>query len=106
MWFMLERVEVKKDILAEDKYKYLFSVELVNQLVLEGKPFRDAYVEVGRRIEKGEFEIPEKLSHTHEGSLGNLCNDEVKKRYEALHKVFRDQGALIETKYGDLLKLE
>ena len=103
-WFMLEKVEVKDGILKDDKYKYLFSVEQVNQLVLEGMPFRDAYVEVGRRIEKGEFEIPEKLSHTHEGSLGNLCNDEVKKRYEALHKTFHDQGLLIDKKFKDLLQ--
>ena len=70
--FMLEKIEVKKNILKEEKYQYMFSVELVNQLVLEGMPFRDAYVEVGRRIESGEFKVPVNLEHTHEGSLGNL----------------------------------
>jgi argininosuccinate lyase len=61
---MLEKIEVKDDILKEEKYTYLFSVELVNQLVLEGMPFRDAYAEVGRRIEKGEFEIPSTNPHS------------------------------------------
>ena len=101
--FMLEKIEVKDDILKEEKYTYLFSVELVNQLVLEGMPFRDAYVEVGRRIEKGEFEIPSKLIHTHEGSLGNLCNDEIEKRFQLSLSFFKDQQSLISNKEKLLL---
>jgi len=102
-WFMLEKIIVKDDILKDEKYKYLFSVELVNQLVLDGMPFRDAYVEVGRKIESGEFDIPEKLSHTHEGSMGNLCNDEIEKRFDDALMPFKDQKSFIEEKYQSLL---
>jgi argininosuccinate lyase len=103
-WFMLEKIEVKQDILTNEKYKYLFSVELVNQLVLEGMPFRDAYVEVGKRIEEGTFEIPEKLHHTHEGSLGNLFNDKISERFQSIASTFGDQSNLISEKYRSLLE--
>ncbi|MCK5279353.1 MAG: argininosuccinate lyase, partial [Cyclobacteriaceae bacterium] len=79
------------------------SVELVNQLVLGGIPFRDAYVEVGRRIEKGEFEIPSKLDHTHEGSLGNLCNDKIEQRFQFTFNFFEEQRILISSKFKLLL---
>jgi argininosuccinate lyase len=75
---MLSHIEVKDDILADDKYIYLYSVEAVNQLVLEGKPFREAYIEVGQAIEAGSFERPLLVRHTHEGSLGNLCLEDIK----------------------------
>ncbi|MEQ8363669.1 MAG: argininosuccinate lyase [Cyclobacteriaceae bacterium] len=74
---MLSNVEVKKDLLKNEKYKYLFSVEEVNKLVLQGIPFRDAYKNIGQSIEKGEFEYSDELHHTHEGSMGNLCNEEI-----------------------------
>ena len=102
-WFMLEKISVRPNILAEDKYKYLYSVELVNQLVLSGTPFRDAYVEIGRKIESGDFEIPESLSHTHEGSLGNLCNDKVEERFEKSYGYFSEQLKLISEKFSALL---
>ena len=102
--FMLDKISIKSDILKDEKYKYLFSVELVNQLVVEGVPFRDAYVEVGRKIEKGEFDIPEKLNHTHEGSLGNLCNEEIEKRFNAAIKPFREQKSFIDSSFESLLK--
>lgn len=102
--FMLEKIKINKDIVSDSKYKYMFSVELVNQLVQEGMPFRDAYVEVGRRIEKGEFEIPGKLNHMHEGSLGNLCNDEIEGRFVNELGSFQKKGKLIEEKYASLLK--
>lgn len=101
--FMLEKISIREDILKEDKYKYMFSVELVNKLVLEGMPFRDAYVEVGHRIENGGFEIPSKLSHTHEGSLGNLCNDEIEKRFLSAFKFFEEQKKIISEKEKSLL---
>jgi argininosuccinate lyase len=80
MRMMLEGLQVKQDILKDEKYKYLFSVEAVNELVNKGISFRDAYKEVGNRIEKGEFhfDASQKLQHTHEGSIGNLCNDQIK----------------------------
>jgi argininosuccinate lyase len=74
---MLNNIEVKKDILADEKYKYLFSVEEVNKLVLQGMPFRDAYKKVGLDIEANQFTYSTELQHTHEGSIGNLCNDKI-----------------------------
>jgi argininosuccinate lyase len=74
---MIENMEVKKDILEDVKYQFLFSVEEVNKLVNEGMPFRDAYKKVGLDIEAGNFTYSTSLAHTHEGSLGNLCNAEI-----------------------------
>lgn len=74
---MLSNVEVKKDILADEKYKYLFSVEEVNKLVNNGMPFRDAYKKVGLGIEEGKFEYSTTVQHVHEGSIGNLMNDKI-----------------------------
>ncbi|MEQ9591948.1 MAG: argininosuccinate lyase [Cyclobacteriaceae bacterium] len=75
---MLSNIEVKKNLLTDDKYKYLFSVEEVNKLVLKGMPFRDAYKEVGRQIEQGTFQHDPNVVHSHEGSIGNLCTAEIK----------------------------
>jgi len=75
--FMLQNITVKDEILKDEKYLYLFSVEAVNEEVLKGVPFREAYKKVGYEIEKGEFKAPEKVIHTHEGSIGNLCNEQI-----------------------------
>lgn len=75
--FMLQHIEVKADILNDPKYAYLFSVDEVNKLVLEGMPFRDAYKKVGADIEQGNFNPDKKANHTHEGSIGNLNNAEI-----------------------------
>jgi argininosuccinate lyase len=77
--FMLQHIVVKEGILKDDKYKYLYSVEVVNAEVLAGVPFREAYKNVGNAIEKGNFKVPSKINHTHEGSIGNLCNEKIKK---------------------------
>jgi argininosuccinate lyase len=79
MILMITNIEVKEDILKDEKYKYLFSVEAVNQLVNEGVTFRDAYVQVGNDINNGtfNFDYTKELNHTHEGSIGNLCNEEI-----------------------------
>lgn len=76
---MLSNIEVKNDILSDEKYKYLFSVEAVNELVNKGIPFREAYQQVGNQIEKGvfHFDYNKGLHHTHEGSIGNLKNDAI-----------------------------
>jgi len=79
---MLSNVEIKKDILADEKYKYLFSVEEVNKLVLKGMPFRDAYKKVGADIEAGKFSYNTDLKHTHEGSIGYLATEEIKKQMQ------------------------
>jgi len=75
--FMLQNIAVNTDILKDPKYAYLFSVEEVNRLTLSGVPFRNAYKQVGLAIEKGEFNPDMKVNHTHEGSIGNLCNAEI-----------------------------
>jgi len=75
--FMLQHIIVKKDILNSEKYNHIFSVEEVNRLVLQGKSFREAYVEVGKTIEAGNFKVSKDLSHTHEGSIGNLQLQEI-----------------------------
>ena len=80
---MLHHIEVKADILEDDKYKLLFTVETVNQLVNEGMPFRDAYIKVGKDVESGNYNKPSSLNHTHEGSIGNLCNEDIEKMMEA-----------------------
>ena len=80
--YMFQHITVKDDILKDKKYLYLFSVEAVNELVLQGVPFREAYKQVGLEIEKGEFKAPEKVEHTHEGSIGNLCNKEITSSFE------------------------
>jgi argininosuccinate lyase len=87
---MLENLSVKSNILDDEKYKYLFSVEAVNELVNKGIPFREAYKEVGNQIEKGEFNFDYKkqLHHVHEGSIGNLCNDEIVAVMDGVMKKF------------------
>lgn len=76
---MLSNIEIRNGILADEKYKYLFSVEAVNQLVNQGIPFREAYKQVGNDIDKGSFHFDyhQQLHHTHEGSIGHLSNDKI-----------------------------
>ena len=73
----LANMQVKTEILNQPIYDYLFSVEEVNKLVLNGMPFRDAYKTVGKQIEDGVFNPDKKVDHTHEGSIGNLCLDKI-----------------------------
>ncbi len=75
--YMLEHISVRDNILEAKMYDYIFSVDSVNKLALEGVPFREAYKQVGLAIERGEF-VPERnVKHSHEGSIGNLCNDRI-----------------------------
>lgn len=79
----LEQMWINRDILADDKYKYLFTVEDVNDAVAKGVPFRDAYREVGMRVQNGTYQHDgRELNHTHEGSIGNLCLDNIKAKFE------------------------
>lgn len=80
--FMLEQIEVNREILDDSKYDYLFTVEEVNQRVLRGIPFREAYKEVGREVEEGTFLARKEVHHTHAGSIGNLCTEEIRKKME------------------------
>ncbi len=86
---MISAIQVKENILHDEKYKYLFSVEEVNNLVLSGVPFRDAYKKVGMDIEQGKFTYTTKVQHTHEGSIGNLMNEHVKENFENLVAKFQ-----------------
>jgi argininosuccinate lyase len=85
---MLSNIQVKKDLLQDEKYKFLFSVEEVNKLVLQGMPFRDAYKKVGMDIEQGNFKYSTDVAHTHEGSIGNLCNPQIKQAMDNIIQKF------------------
>jgi len=74
---MMAQVEINTEILKDSRYDFLFSVEEVNRLTLSGVPFRDAYKQVGLEIEAGNFKPDKTVHHTHQGSIGNLCNNEI-----------------------------
>jgi len=88
MQLMLANMKVQPNILDDEKYKYLFSVEAVNELVNRGVSFREAYKQIGNQIDKGKFHFDHKqqLHHTHEGSIGNLSNDKIR---EEMNKVLQ-----------------
>ena len=80
--YMLEHIIIKEEIINDNRYRFLFSVEAVNKLVLEGMSFRDAYKKIGRDIESGNYEDATQVNHTHEGSIGNLCNEQIQAKLE------------------------
>jgi argininosuccinate lyase len=82
MTFSLKEIKVNPKILDDPKYDYLFSVDTLNELVKSGMPFRDAYKTMGKAIENGNFKPKKDIDHTHEGSLGNLCLEEIKAKME------------------------
>jgi argininosuccinate lyase len=87
---MISNITINDNILSDEKYRYLFSVEAVNELVNKGVPFREAYKTIGEQIEKGEFKFDfhKGLNHTHEGSIGNLKNDAIVKEMDKVLKKF------------------
>jgi len=93
---MLSNIQIKNDILEDEKYKYLFSVEAVNDLVNKGIPFREAYRQIGNQIEKNEFkfDLTKGLHHTHEGSIGNLMNDKISEMMSEVMKKFNASSKL------------
>ena len=95
--FMLRSIRIREDILKDEKYAYLFSVDAVNAEVLQGVPFREAYKNVAAAIESGEFKPPLMVNHTHEGSIGNLCNEQISASFKETLKSFnfeKVEGAL------------
>lgn len=90
---MVTNIQINKDILQEEKYTYLFSVEEVNKLVLKGVPFRDAYKKIALDIEQGKFFTTKEVKHTHEGSIGNLCNDQIQRMMEEQLESFNFKNA-------------
>jgi argininosuccinate lyase len=96
---MMSQIKVNEKILDDKRYELMFSVEEVNRLALKGTPFRDAYKQVGLAIERGEFTPQETVNHTHEGSIGNPCNDKITElfystlkqfNFETYHKAFEN----------------
>lgn len=85
---MMSEIKVNESILEDKKYEYLFSVEEVNKLALSGVPFRDAYKQIGLEIESGDFKFSGDVNHTHEGSIGNLCTENIIKLKEEVSSLF------------------
>ncbi len=85
----LKNMSINKNILDDPRYDYLFSVEEVNALVLQGIPFREAYKLVGEKIEKGNFKPNKEIKHSHEGSIGNLCLDDIKSKKDSTLSQFQ-----------------
>jgi argininosuccinate lyase len=98
--FVLPQLKIHNNLLDDPKYAYLFTVEKVNELVLEGIPFRDAYKQVGEMVEKNEFIPGDKISHVHEGSIGQLCNKEIFQKWKMIKDRF--PFGKIEEKYSVL----
>lgn len=92
---MLGNIRVKKDILKDEKYAFLFSVEEVNKLVMQGIPFRDAYKKIGLDIEQGKFSHSLSPKHSHQGSIGNLCNSEIRQAMDDIIRKFNFTRAKI-----------
>ena len=90
--FMLAHLKVNEHILNDRKYDYLFTVEDVNRLVLQGVPFREAYRQVGMAVQRGEYRPTREVHHTHEGSIGNLCTDEIRRKMERVMEEFDTPG--------------
>ena len=84
--YTLPRLNVSEDLVDDERYAYLLTVDAVNELVQEGLPFREAYLKIGKSIENGSFVKPGELKHTHEGSLGNLGIDGIREQVEKLLK--------------------
>ena len=85
---MLQHIRINRDILADPRYDYLFTVEDVNCLVLSGTPFREAYREVGMQVQQGTYRPTRTVHHTHEGSIGNLCTDQVRQKFNDVIQSF------------------
>lgn len=85
---MLDNIEINPSILEDNKYDYLFSVEVVNDAVLKGKPFREAYKDIGLSIENGSYQPLKEVNHSHEGSIGNLMTEAIKVEFANVYKAF------------------
>ena len=87
---MLKNIQIKENILNDEKYDYLFSVEKINELVIDGMSFREAYRKVGNSIEDGTYHYRnDDLKHTHKGSIGNLCLEEITQNFEEIFVKFK-----------------
>ena len=100
----MEKVTINEHILDDPRYDLIFSVETVNKLASEGMPFRDAYKKVGLDIEAGNFHPEKEIHHTHEGSIGNLCNDEIAAYKEDIVSQFNFEK--VDRAYNQLLSVK
>jgi len=100
--YMFQHIIINESAIEDDKYDYIFSVEVVNDLVSNGTSFRDAYKQVGLDIESGNFSPKKEVNHSHEGSIGNLQNEEIKRMMEALLNQFEFEK--VEQATSNLLK--
>jgi argininosuccinate lyase len=80
--FMLQHIRINRDILSDKRYDYLFTVEDVNRLTLSGVPFREAYRTIGMQVQNGEYHATRSVNHTHEGSIGNLCTQQIAEKMQ------------------------
>jgi argininosuccinate lyase len=85
---LFSHIQISDGILNDSKYDYLFSVDEVNRRVLQGTPFRDAYKQVGEEIQAGKFNPDKSANHTHEGSIGNLCTEEIRRKFNSIFDAF------------------
>lgn len=99
--FAIDHMTVNTNLMADDRYKYVYSVEDVNKLVMQGVPFRDAYKQVGGQINAGTYEPTREVNHTHSGSIGNLCLDEIAEKMIAVVEGYEFEQ--IEKAYAELL---
>lgn len=88
--FMLQHIRVNSDILSSPMYDYLFTVEDVNRLVLNGTPFREAYKTIGAQVGQGTYHPTRSVHHTHEGSIGNLCTSQIRQKFESVMCSFEE----------------
>lgn len=88
--FMLQHIRVNSNILDDPKYDYLFTVEDVNRMVLDGTPFREAYRTIGIKVNRGEYKPTKEVHHTHVGSIGNLCNDRIAGKMNKIMSKFKN----------------
>lgn len=90
----LKEITLNTDILSDDKYRYLYTVEVVNDLVSQGLPFRDAYQEVNQRVAAGNFVFEGSIQHSHAGSIGNLCLPQIREKLEITLAAFDFEGSI------------
>jgi argininosuccinate lyase len=102
MTFILPKIKPAEDILKNEMYQPIFTVEALNEYVVKGVPFRDAYKEVGHQVMEGKFHWDKPLNHTHIGSIGNLCNDKIQENFNSIYAHF--QFDKVETAIENLLK--
>ena len=86
--YAIKNIRVNPNILDDEMYDHLFTVEEVNRLTLQGMPFRDAYKEIGRKISEGTYKPNKEVDHTHEGSIGNLCLEQIRNKKETIIEGF------------------